>query len=1079
MSFRRYLWVCRVGLATCLLALVGADIALTADPGFEAMPLLKQFCWDCHGADSPSAGLNLQPLSSNPDMAKHFRDWRNVIAMVEQRKMPPEDAEQPNDAQRRQLLGVIRAEMERVSQKFADDPGPVTIRRLTSSEYAYTIRDLTGLDLDIERDFVSDAVGGEGFTNVGDAQFMQDSTLERYLSAAKRVADHAIIGAGPLTFYSDPGKTGFELSAISRIQNIYRQHGFRTAAGEGGEAFGLDRYSRAFLVAWQFRFREQLGRGKFTIATLARDEGIDKRFAEYIWSVLTGRSNLSFPISDIAKSWKSLPAPKGERWDEHDIRARCDQLQKLVREWQNHLGENPDAKEEARILEENSFDVSETKLFEMNVNWPKGTKSAHVTFAIESADDDGRPNSVVMWQQPVFQFRIPDKVLLDPTPFREFVAKSDLERINFGKHPLGKAIKTDDFATKGTEPLTVTIPVRNGATSGRLLVTAKLDTRGSDNRIIRCTISQREETDQGKSVSALLAEPNSESFKKWKDGVLQFARLLPQISHREPAPSDRDPIPQPFDTTYNNPQRNYFHTHVKYHRDDRFLVENILDNETRQRLDHAWFDLLGSFEYHDAFLRTVVENYKLDLKGRGVADLTSQDVASLPAEARQHVRRLYDDYRAIQKAWTVNEPAHVDELRRFAGLAWRRPLSNSENRALREFYNFLRHKQKLPHRSAIRALTARILMAPEFLYRAERRKPSGDTSKPANTATPLDDWELASRLSYFLWSSVPDSELRRAAAAGELSDPDNLARQAKRMLKDEKARRLASEFFGQWFGFYQFDRYRGVDPKRFPEFTDELKAAMHNEAVSLFEHIVRRDRPVNEILFGNYTFLNQELAKHYGFKLDQPQTPSDTPELLNYYQVPADRNGGLLSLAAVLTVTSAPRRTSPVKRGDWILRRVLGTPVPPPPADAGSIPADDVLSDGKTVRQRLEAHRSDAACQNCHSRIDPLGFTLEHFDAIGRWRDHYRDGQQIDSSGILADGRKIAGPDGLRSYLAKNQRLFHRTLCVKLVGYALGRSESISDQALIEDMVGDIQKQPEFSNLVDRIVRSKQFRFRR
>ncbi len=189
--------------------------------------------------------------------------------------------------------------------------------------------------------------------------------------------------------------------------------------------------------------------------------------------------------------------------------------------------------------------------------------------------------------------------------------------------------------------------------------------------------------------------------------------------------------------------------------------------------------------------------------------------------------------------------------------------------------------------------------------------------------------------------------------------------------------------------------------------------------------------------------------------------------------------GGLLGLGAVLTVTSAPLRTSPVKRGDWVLRRVLGTPVPPPPADAGSISADDITADGLTVRARLEAHRNDTSCQNCHSRIDPLGFALEQYDVIGRWREQYRDGQTIDVSGKLSDGTEISGTNGLREYLRQHEHLFRRTLCTKLVGYAFGRRESISDVLLIEQMMTDIEDAGCFSVLVERVVSSRQFRYQR
>jgi hypothetical protein len=340
---------------------------------------------------------------------------------------------------------------------------------------------------------------------------------------------------------------------------------------------------------------------------------------------------------------------------------------------------------------------------------------------------------------------------------------------------------------------------------------------------------------------------------------------------------------------------------------------------------------------------------------------------------------------------------------------------------------------------------------------------------------PLTDWELASRLSYFLWSSLPDDELRRLAAAGQLRAPDQLAKQARRMLRDPRARRLATEFFGQWLGFYRFDQFRGVDPGRFPELDDSLRAAMYDEAISFFEHIVREDRPVREILFADYTFLNERLARHYG--IDSGGVPVDRSVRVSNL---ADQGrGGLLGFAAVHAVTSAPLRTSAVKRGDWVLRRVLGTPVPSPPADAGSIPADDVLGDGLTVRKRLEAHRTDRSCVNCHARIDPLGFALEQFDPIGRRRDRYRDGQPIDLVGVLGDGTQIDGLDGLKAYLNHEQPQFERNLTTKLLGYALGRSELATDAALIDELLAELNQDDRLSNLVVRIVTSRQFGYRR
>jgi hypothetical protein len=426
---------------------------------------------------------------------------------------------------------------------------------------------------------------------------------------------------------------------------------------------------------------------------------------------------------------------------------------------------------------------------------------------------------------------------------------------------------------------------------------------------------------------------------------------------------------------------------------------------------------------------------------------------------------LIPGYKAAQAAQAAARPRHLQDCLRFASLAWRRPLSEKEKQSLRAFYDQAMTAEP-DHQKAIRALLARVLVSPAFLYRVEEPAAAG-------TVKPLSNWEMASRLSFFLWASIPDEELRRAAAAGELTNPDQLRKQVKRMVADPKARRLATEFFGQWLGFYHFDQHKGVDTGRFPEFTDAVKNAMYDEAISFFEYIIRKDRPVHDLLFADYTFLNQALAKHYGVKKEVKSTGDvELVEGANAFE-----RGGLLRLGAVLTATSAPLRTSPVKRGDWVLRRVLGTPVPPPPADAGSIPADDKLFGGLSVREKLEAHKRNATCANCHARIDPLGFPLEHFDSVGRWRDKYPDGKPIYDGGTLSDHTEISGVDGLLNYLKSKEDQVRRTLAQKLIGYALGRTVQVSDRPLIDRMVGD-GSNATFEQLAAEIVTSRQFRNR-
>jgi hypothetical protein len=300
-----------------------------------------------------------------------------------------------------------------------------------------------------------------------------------------------------------------------------------------------------------------------------------------------------------------------------------------------------------------------------------------------------------------------------------------------------------------------------------------------------------------------------------------------------------------------------------------------------------------------------------------------------------------------------------------------------------------------------------------------------------------------------------------------------LARQVTRMTADPKARRLATEFFGQWLGFYRFDEFRGVDTGRFPEFTSDVRSAMYDEAVSTFEHIVRQNRPLEEMLDADYTFLNKPLADFYG--IDRDVASTEAVELVE--GVNAFDRGGLLRLGSVLTTTSAPLRTSPVKRGDWVLRRLLGTPTPPPPPDAGSIPADDQSFEGLTLRQKLDQHKRNATCANCHLRIDPLGFPLEGFDAVGRTRKTYADGQAVDVTGQFADATTIVGADGLLAYLQSRDVQVMTTFSKKMLGYALGRTVLASDRPLIAEMTaagGDAS----FSDLAIRIVTSRQFRNR-
>jgi hypothetical protein len=1071
--------------------------------------LFGQYCSACHGLESPRAGLSLDRLTAQGLTGDNFQQWQNVATALEHKIMPPKGMPQPSDEERRQMISWIMAELAAYADKHDGDPGPVTVRRLTSGEYAYTIKDLTGLDLNVGIDATSDSVGGEGFTNFGDVQFMQDANLERYLEAAKIIADHAVIGSGPIEFFPHRGKTGFELSAISRIKDIYAVNGFRTVSGEGGRPFGLEKYGKALYAAWRYRHRVALGEATVTLPELAYREGINPRFARHVWQVMNNRS-LGSPCSEIASRWRKLAPPGTDRKVSAEAaRAGCEEIQKFIVSWPSWLFARGDlaaggAGDESPLeFSDRTLNVEPNHRFAFvrGGGRPGASQPAltRIYLNVASVNPAMGDKPVIIWRNLTVGFR-PIKPrpavvegqsvvvlaeeaqaaadlrrgILPEGPrqtLRTLVSEETAMRLNFGHSSDGSPIGPDDFASAGS--VMFEVPMPEGPHSLNLQVDAELGR--NHEQVVRVVIADRENgMPRGQPTRALLGDMKTAAYRAFRAGVMEYARLLPPNSHGEPTPADKDPVPDPFDNTYNVPEHDEFVQKVKYLRDDRFVVENLIDPATHVRLNNAWNDLYASFDYHDNYLRLLAKHFGVDFKGKGIAQMDRAAISALPAAMRKYVIPLRREYESVSAAQTAARPGHVEDSLQFASRAWRRPLTERERESLRSFYQKTLSIDQ-DHRKAIHALLARILVAPQFLYRLEQGTGALAIRKVADAPAirPLTNWEMASRLSYFLWASIPDDELRRAAAAGELSTEAGIKRQVQRMLTDAKARRLAIEFFGQWLGFYHFDQHRGVDTSRFTEFTDDVREAMYDEAVSFFEHIVRRDRPVREILFADYTFLNKDLAKFYGVKREINAT--EQPELIEGAN--AFHRGGLLRLGAVLTATSAPLRTSPVKRGDLVLRRVLGTAVPPPPADAGSIPADDKLFGGLSVKARLEEHKRNPSCANCHLRFDPLGFALEHYDPTGRWRDRYADGKPIEDSATLADQTPINGVDGLLNYLKSKQEQVRRTLARKLAGYALGRTILASDEGLIDRMV-KTGSEATFSRLATEIAVSKQFRNR-
>jgi hypothetical protein len=397
--------------------------------------------------------------------------------------------------------------------------------------------------------------------------------------------------------------------------------------------------------------------------------------------------------------------------------------------------------------------------------------------------------------------------------------------------------------------------------------------------------------------------------------------------------------------------------------------------------------------------------------------------------------------------------------------AYRGVLSNADLQRLFAFYETGR--QEGSFETGIAFALRRILASPNFVYRAEH-----DAADAApDSVSRISDLELASRLSFFLWSSIPDDQLLAAADQGKLRNPAVLEAQVRRMLADTRSQAFVSNFAGQWL-FLRNLRTSIPNSDEFPDFDDNLRQGFQRETELFFESIMSEDRSVLDFMTANYTFVNERLAKHYG-------VPNIYGSHFRRVTVIDEARRGLLGKGSILLVTSRPTRTSPVLRGKWILENLMGAPPPPPPPDVPPFPENSGEDKPRSVRQRMEEHRLNPACASCHKLMDPLGFALENFDAVGAWRTQ-DEGTLIDPSSELADGTRLDGPAALRQAVLKRPEVFVSTLTEKLLTYALGRGVAYYDQPSVRAIVRESREHDyQFSSLILGIVRSTPFQMRK
>jgi Protein of unknown function (DUF1592)/Protein of unknown function (DUF1588)/Protein of unknown function (DUF1587)/Protein of unknown function (DUF1595)/Protein of unknown function (DUF1585)/Planctomycete cytochrome C len=457
---------------------------------------------------------------------------------------------------------------------------------------------------------------------------------------------------------------------------------------------------------------------------------------------------------------------------------------------------------------------------------------------------------------------------------------------------------------------------------------------------------------------------------------------------------------------------------------------------------------ITSYEYAgDSTIAPGIANVEI----RGPYDIRGP--GSSPSRERVFVCHQDDDRCARQILSTL------------ARRAYRRPVTDTEMEPLLAFYRAARAKSSFD--AGIEVALQRILVSPDFLFRIERDPANAAPGKPYR----ISDLELASRLSFFLWSSIPDDELLNVATRGQLKQPAILEQQVRRMLADDRAKAWVRNFMGQWLYLRNIE-LAAVDPAAFPDFDGNLREAFAKELEQFLDSQVREDRSISELLTADYTYVNERLAEHYGI-------PNVYGSHFRRVTLTDDARKGLLGKGGILMVTSYANRTSPVKRGKWLLENILNAPPPPPLPNVPSLKENSAGSKPQSVRERLEEHRANPACAGCHKIMDPLGFALENFDAVGQWRANSEAGTPIDASGELLDGTKLDGPATLRKALLSRREDFAMTVTDKLLTYALGRGAEYFDKPAIRQIVREsAAKDYKWSAVVLGIARSAPFQMR-
>lgn len=1062
--------------------LPAAERALLGE--MKLRPFLEKYCYECHGIEDEASDLNLKTFGeSTGKWLEHQRVLGDVLWVVEAGEMPPASFRtQPDDAERIAAVEALQSMVDQIASTQKNDPGRVVMPRMTKAEYDRVIRDLTGLELNAARFLPNDSLAGEGFANVGEAQGTTMGEIERFLGAAGLVMQH--LHASPETGLNwfarplDPAKSREKLveRQIRLIGDWYANEQQRYV-GDHVDSLkdSFDYPHIPYLeAAYVYRHRKALHRNEETLADLARNWSPPLRpeILENWWNLLNrDSSQISRQLRAGVAAWLSLPGPQnaGKTEIRHQIDEIMDQWEHLHRYYS--LSYRPGEKGKIPDLRDQMREGRHPFYIELASGEAESAEKPEYLYLLATDGLEANEGDVIIWQNGRFLLENGKEQPLDEATTLERVDASGnvIEEVIWRSHPEALELPGQTFAVR--TPAMIRIPVP--ADAKVFQIEAAYDERvDGDQSVQTIILKQPLEHEEflrfypGTHVWAPKDNPSTGAvYDHYYDArnmlIARGFKIQPGKNLERSLIASQIPIkPEYLGGPWDDQELLEVKPRDTY-RIDLHYLESIAAPARRDQLRRMLTDLQVMAQPHRQELEALVrqQGQRLAPDQTRLDDLT---VAQWPDNIRERYWQLVVSLEAEQNQMRQAARAMIQD---WVSRAWRRELTEKELFSFQEMFE-REWERGARFDEAVKIPLMAALVSPHFLYRYQE-------SQGVDEPYALTDWELANRLSFFLWGSLPDAELRELADRGELTDPGLLLAQAERMLADPRIDYLAVEFAGRWLQFAGFEDFTGPDTDRFPSFTPELREAMYQEARQFFLDLFQQDRPITRILEADETFANDVLAEHYG--LDALQGSE-----MRRVSTAGTVRGGVIGMGAVLTRYSEPLRTSPVRRGHWIYENLMGYPMPEPPPNVPMISQDDVNAEGQSVREELVKHREDPSCASCHNKIDPLGIALENLDPIGAWRETDSADQPVQSHDTTHDGVELAGVEDLRTYLLEHREAFIRNFCEKLLGFALGRAVVLSDLPLIEEMESALANDDyRFSAALKPVLTSPQFLQRR